>query len=73
MRFLRVFTLLIAVTGLAACAHPPAQKDYADFRAAAPRSKAPTHEWAAKALRSSSNCSSTGLVLSAGGALAAGA
>jgi len=36
------------------------------------RSKAPAHEWAAKALRSNSNCSSTGLVLSDGGALAAG-
>lgn len=38
MRLFRVFTLLISVAGLAACAHPPAQKDYADFRAAAPRS-----------------------------------
>ena len=36
-------------------------------------SKTPVHEWPAKALRSNSNCSSTGLVLSDGGALPAGA
>ena len=38
MRLFRIFTLLVSVAGLAACAHPPAQKDYADFHAAAPRS-----------------------------------
>ena len=38
MRLSRIFTLFVSVAGLAACAHPAPPKDYAEFRAAAPRS-----------------------------------